>query len=264
MSEAEPGVIVADRGAVRWIVLDRRESRNALTIELNQRIIEALDGAAAAGARAVVLAGAGGNFCSGLDLKDAMRRGPATPEQNRERLEAYFHGLIRAVRRLEVPSIAAVDGPAMGFGCDLALACDLRLVSDRASFGEIFVKRGLMPDGGGTWFLPRLVGLGRALELVFTGRSVAGDEAVRIGLATAHHSHDEFEEAVSVMADKMADGPPLALRLIKQAVYASLDGDLEAALAREAAGQLQCLQSRDFVEGVRAFFDRRSPVFTGD
>ncbi len=132
--------------------------------------------------RVVVLTGAGGAFSSGLDLRVAAEEGmdPATIEG---RMRTHFHGLIRAVRACPLPTVAVVDGPAAGFGCDLALACDLRLVSDRARFGEIFVKRGLMPDGGGTWMLPRLIGLGRALELMLTGELVDAAEAHRIGLA---------------------------------------------------------------------------------
>lgn len=256
-------VRVTDRDAVRWIELDRPGSRNALTIEVNQRILEAVQGATAAGARALVLAGAGGAFCSGLDLKDAMARGPQTPEQTAERMRSWFHGLIRAIHGLDIPTVAAVDGAAVGFGCDLALACDLRVLSDRARFGEIFVRRGLMPDGGGTWFLPRLIGMGRALDLMLTGDPVDADEAMRIGLGTRRYPVDGFADRVRELAARLAAGPPLAHRHIKAAVRASLDGDLDAALEREVAGQLECLGSRDFVEGVSAFLQKRAPRFTG-
>jgi 2-(1,2-epoxy-1,2-dihydrophenyl)acetyl-CoA isomerase len=256
-------VIVTDRDSVRWIELRRPESRNALTVETNRALIAALDGAVAAGARSVVLAGADGHFCSGLDLKDAMRSGPRSPDELERDMRAYFHGLIRAVRNVDVPVVAAVDGPAVGFGCDLALACDLRLVTERARFGEIFVRRGLMPDGGGTFTLPRLVGVGRALELMFTGDLMGGQEAVATGLANRFLSVEGFETAVWELALRIAKGPPLVLRHIKRAVYASLDGDLDAALDREAAGQLQLLASADFLEGVAAFLQKREPKFGG-
>lgn len=258
---AEP-VHVTDRDGVRWIELDRPDTRNGLTVEVNQRLIAALEGAPAV-ARAVVLAGAGGSFCSGLDLKDAMRRGGRPPAELEHDLRAYFHGLIRAVRALPVPSVAVVDGAAAGFGCDLALACDLRVLSDRARFGEIFVRRGLMPDGGGTWTLPRIVGLGRALELMLTGEIVDATEAYRIGLGNRLWPHVEVVDRAWELARALAKGPPLVHRLVKESVYAGLHGTLDEALDREARGQLQCLQSKDFVEGVSAFLAKRDPSFQG-
>ena len=256
-------VLVTDRDNVRWIELRRPESRNALTIDTNKALIAALEGAIPAGARAVVLAGGDGHFCSGLDLKDAMRTGPRPPAVLERDMRAYFHGLIRAVRAVDAPVVAAVDGPAVGFGCDLALACDLRLVTERAVFGEIFVRRGLMPDGGGTYTLPRLVGVGRALELMFTGDMIGGQEAVHIGLANRFLSVEGFDIAVGELANKLAKGPPLVMRHIKRAVYASLHGDLDAALDREARGQIELLGSADFVEGVAAFLQKREPRFGG-
>ncbi|HWM87631.1 MAG TPA: enoyl-CoA hydratase-related protein [Kofleriaceae bacterium] len=256
-------VHVTDRDNVRWIQLHRPESRNALTIEINRELIAALQGAVAAGARAVVLSGASGHFCSGLDLKEAMRTGPRSPADMEHDMRAYFHGLIRAVRAVEAPVVAAVDGPAVGFGCDLALACDLRLVTERAVFGEIFVRRGLMPDGGGTFSLPRLVGVGRALELMLTGDSISGGDAVRMGLANRLLPPEAFEGAVWEFAIRLAKGPPLVMRRIKRAVYESLHGDLDAALEREAVGQLELLGSADFLEGVAAFLQRREPKFSG-
>src|SRR6478609_2559917 len=170
---------VVDEAAVRWIALDRPESKNGLTDELNGRIIEALDGAAAdKNIRCVVITGKGGNFCSGLDLKAAAAS--AGDFENREaNMRKYFHGMIRAVRAVEKPVVALVDGAAVGYGADLAFTCDLRIGTERTRFGEVFVKRGLMPDGGGTWTLPRLVGVGKALELMLTGDLVEADEALR-------------------------------------------------------------------------------------
>jgi enoyl-CoA hydratase/carnithine racemase len=257
-------VTITDRDAVRWIELDRPESRNALTVDVNRALIAAIEGAGpGSGVRTLVLGGAGGSFCSGLDLKDAMLRGPLSPIDLERNLREVFHGLIRAVRAVPVPVIAAVDGAAAGFGCDLALACDLRLLSERARFGEIFVKRGLVPDGGGSWSLPRIVGLGRALELLFTGDLVDADTALRMGLGNKLFAAGEFKEAVWTYAARIAAGPPMVLRLVKQAVYASLDGDLDAALDREARAQLQCLQSADFAEGIGAFLQKRDPAFKG-
>jgi 2-(1,2-epoxy-1,2-dihydrophenyl)acetyl-CoA isomerase len=257
-----PEVHVTDQDGVRWIELDRPASKNALTVEVNQALIAAIEGAGAA--RIVVLGGAGGSFCSGLDLKDAMARGPRPPASIEADLRAYFHGLILAVRRAPQPTIAAVDGPAAGFGCDLALACDLRLLSDRARFGEIFVRRGLMPDGGGSWLLPRIVGTGRALELLYTGDVIDAARAQEIGLGNRLWPAADFHGQAWGFARQLAKGPPRVLRLVKRAVHDSMDGPLEEALDREAKGQLECLGSKDFLEGVAAFLGKREPRFTGE
>lgn len=252
---------VEDRGTVRWLTLDRAESRNGLTEDTVKAIAAAL--VLPDTIRAVVITGANGAFCSGLDLKDAMRRG-VQPGPDLERgLREDFHGAIRAIAGCDRPTIACVDGAAAGFGCDLALACDLRIVSDRAIFGEIFVKRGLMPDGGGTWFLPRIVGVGRALEMLLTGDLVKADEAYRIGLANKVVPQAELIATVTALSERLAKGPPMVHRLVKQAVAAGFSGDLAAALDREATGQLTLLASDDFREGVMAFLQKRDPAFRG-
>ena len=257
-------VRISDRDGVRRIELDRPASKNGLTPAINRQIIAGLrETYDDPETRVIVLAGAGGNFSSGLDLKHAMRQGPQPREKRRESLENDFHGLIRAVVDAPMPTIAAVDGAAVGFGGDLALACDIRILSERARFGEIFVRRGLMPDGGSTFNLPRLVGVGRALELMLTGDIIDAETAYRIGLCNHVYPVDEFEERVWQLASRLAKGPPLVHRLVKQAVHASLSGTLDDALAREREGQLQLLESRDFAEGVTAFLSKREPRFTG-
>ncbi len=210
-------VLVRDDGTIRWITLNRPETKNALTVPVNQAVREAVQAAPEAGARVVALGGAGGAFCSGLDLKWAAAEGldASTVEG---RMRTHFHGLIRALRDSPLPTVAVVDGVAAGFGCDLALACDLRLCSDRARFGEIFVKRGLMPDGGGSWTLPRLVGLGRALELMFTGDMVDAAEAKSIGLANRVFPAAQLEASASDFLRTLAAGPPLVHRAVKKSV----------------------------------------------
>ena len=255
-------LVVTDRGPLRILEIDRPDSRNGLTIELVCRMRDAVRDVPAE-IRTIIVTGANGAFCSGLDLKDAMRRG-VTPGPELERdLREGFHGLVRALVDSDRPTIACVDGAAAGFGCDLALACDLRVVSERAKFGEIFVKRGLMPDGGGTWTLPRIIGLGRALELLYTGDTVDADDAMRIGLATKLFPSAEIQTRTEELALRIANGPPLVHRFVKRAVYAGLDGDLAAALDREATGQLELLKSADFMEGVTAFLQKRNPHFQG-
>jgi enoyl-CoA hydratase/carnithine racemase len=263
-------LIVRDEGdgdapRVRWIALHRPASKNGLTVEINQRMLAAIDEVARdRSIRAVVLTGEGGAFSSGLDLKAAATLGSAGPEAIEEQMTRWFHGLIRAIRRCDRPVIALVDGPAVGFGCDLALACDLRLGTPRARFGEVFIKRGLMPDGGGTFHLPRLVGLGVALDLLFTGDVVEAEDARRLGLLSRIVPVETARVDTLAFAQRIAAGPPRVHAWIKRAVYGALDGTLDDALAVEAKGQLELLRSRDFMEGVMAFFEKRPPKFTGE
>src|SRR4051812_49373649 len=261
---AEPREVdVSDDGGVRFIALDRPQSKNGLTDEVNAAIIEALEGAQGeTSIRCVVLTGRGGNFCSGLDLKAAASRGGLSDLEGHMR--KYFHGLIRAVRAVEKPVIALVDGAAVGYGADLAFACDFRIGTERTRFGEVFVKRGLMPDGGGTWTLPRLVGLGKALELMFTGDMINSETAQTIGLLNRVVPSGEAEQQTWDFAKRLAAGPPLVHSWIKRAVYAAQSTDLDAALENEVRGQMQLLRSKDFFEGITAFFQKRDPKFTGE
>ena len=262
-ADAANELLVRDDGPVRWIALNRPATRNGLTIDLNKALIAALESAAAPSVRVVVLTGEGGAFSSGLDLKTAASA-MMEPAAISENLERYFHGLILAIRRLEKPVIALVDGPAAGFGCDLALACDLRIGTPRTKLGEIFVKRGLMPDGGGTFHLPRLIGLGRALELLFTGDVIEAEEALRVGLLNRVVPVETAAADTMAFAQLLAAGPPRVHAWVKRAVYGSLDGTLPQALAVEHRGQTELLASRDFFEGVSAFFQKRAPRFTGE
>jgi 2-(1,2-epoxy-1,2-dihydrophenyl)acetyl-CoA isomerase len=260
MSDVE----VKNEAGVRWITINRPESKNALTDAVNGALIAALDGAGADKAiRSVVLTGAGGNFCSGLDLK-AATSGAMGFDNLEEHMRTYFHGLIRAVRKVEKPVVALVDGAAVGFGADLAFACDLRIGTERTRFGEVFVKRGLMPDGGGTWSLPRLVGVAKALELMFTGDMVAADESLKLGLVNRLVPSAEAEQQVWEFAKRLAAGPPLVHAWIKRAVYGAQSSGLDEALETEFTGQMKLLRSKDFFEGIAAFFQKRDPKFTGE
>ena len=257
-------VRITDAGPIRTLELNRPGSKNSLTLDVNRRLIDALtDAATNASVRCVVLRGAGGSFCSGLDLRilSDLQHDRSQLEQN---LRTLFHGLIRALRDLPKPVVAFVDGPAVGFGCDLALACDLRIATERARFGEIFVQRGLMPDGGGTYVLPRLVGLGKAMELLLTGDLVEPGEALRLGLVNRVVPSAELDARGAELAEKLAAAPPLVVARVKDAVYKSLNGTFDEALEREVTGQLALLASKDFAEGLDAFFAKRPPRFRGE
>lgn len=256
-------VLLEERlGAVALLRLNRPEALNALDSELVRALGDGLERVTAdAGVRAVVLTGEGGAFSSGADLKEALRNLDAGAALG-ERLES-FQRSVKLIARAPQPVIAAVDGAAVGFGADLALSCDLRLLSERAYFQEKFVGIGLMPDGGGTFHLPRLLGLGRALELLLLGEKVEAGRAVELGLALRVVPSGRLVAEALALAQSLAEGPPLALASIKRATRASLEGSLDEALAREASGQAELLRSADLREGVLAWKERRKPRFTG-
>ena len=257
-----PDVIVENLERVRVVTMNRPEARNALTRTVVTGVRDAFDAAATdAGIGCVVLTGAGGHFCAGADLRKNMLDDP----QLLDHLEAYmdeYHALIRAVVRCPKPTIAMLDGCAVGFGADLALSCDLRVASSAAYVQEKFVKIGLMPDGGGTFWLPRLVGTARALRWMLLAEKVEAPELSSLGLLVRTCAPAELRDATLALAMELANGPPLAHAHIKRAVYASL-GDLEEALMRERRGQLELLRSQDATEGILAWAQKREPRFTG-
>jgi enoyl-CoA hydratase/carnithine racemase len=175
-----------------------------------------------------------------------------------------MHSIIKVMVGAPQPFVAAVDGAAVGFGCDLALACDLRVLSTRAYLQEIFVKIGLMPDGGGTFWVPRLVGLGRAMEYLMLGTRIPATLAYEVGLANRVVDVNDLSTATASLASDLAKGPPLALERIKRAVRDGASGGVVDALAREKTNQLDLLASQDLLEGVMAWAQRRDPVFKGE
>jgi len=263
MSESpSPEVLVKDQGAVRLIRLQRPSSKNALTQEVVEALNAAFAGAGeAATVRAVVLSGTAGAFCSGADVRWIAKEMEAGSTQVRPALER-FQALTLSLVEMKKPVVAAVTGPAVGFGADLALACDFRVMAESAYLQEKFVAIGLMPDGGGSYFLTRLLGPARALEMLMLGSRIDAAQALSLGLATSMTADADTEPAALALATTLASGPPLSLWRIKQAVHGDLQ-ELRVALARERDGQLALLDSADAKEGVRAFLERRTPVFRG-
>ena len=254
--------ILLDRaGTVGTITFNRPAARNALDLTMREELVTALDDLEAdETVRAVVLTGAGGHFSAGGDVKTMVTR--HTAAEGRARVEALNRFIMRLFQ-FPKPTIAMVDGFAVGAGCNIALACDVVIASDRARFGEVFAKIGLVPDGGGTWLLPRLVGLAKAKELVFSADIIDAAEALRIGLVNRVVPAAELVTAVEQLAARIAAGPPAALALAKSLLNRSATVDLAGALDLEAFAQAQAITSEDHAEGVQAFLEKRSPKFTG-
>lgn len=249
-------------GRVRRVTIERPQARNALTREVVLGLTATLEAAATdVDVRVVVLTGAGGHFCAGADLRKSFEDDP----EFLDHLDVYmreYHALIRSIVRCPKPVIAQVDGAAVGFGADMALASDLRVISTAAYLEERFVRIGLLPDGGGTFWLPRLVGTARAMQMILLAERLDAARMKELGLVANVVPPEELEAAVHVLAERLAAGPPLAYAAIKRSVYASL-GDIEEALAREREEQLKLLRSKDAMEGVMSFLQKREPQFTG-
>ena len=254
--------LLVDRGdAVATITLNRPEARNALDLTMRREMLGALDEIEADPAvRVVILTGAGGHFCSGGDVKTMRAR--QTAVEGRARVELLNRMVLRLVD-FPRPTIAMVDGYAVGAGSNLALCCDIVVAADRAKFGELFCKIGLVVDGGGTWLLPRAVGMARAKELALTGEIIDAAEAARIGFVNRVVPAAELEATTRALAERIAANPPLALRLDKHMLNRAAASDLAAALDLEAYSQALALTSEDHAEGVAAFLEKRAPRFTG-
>ena len=257
-------VLLIERdGPVAVLTLNRARARNALDPALVKALGAALPAVAEdPSVRAVVLTGSGGSFCAGADLKAAMATGMGAGQDLGTAIDAY-HTMIRAIVGAPKPFLAAVDGAAVGFGCDLALACDLRVLSTDAYLQEKFVKIGLMPDGGGTFWLPRLVGIGRAMEFLLLGEPITAAHALSMGLCNRVVPPETLRADALKLAHQLAKGPPLAFAEIKRSVRASLGGTIDTALELEKKGQTRCLTSGDCIEGVMAWMEKREPTFSG-
>ena len=262
MSYTALQVTTTDDG-VRTIVLDRPARLNAVNPALAAELPAALQEAGRDdAARAVVITGAGRGFCAGLDLAEPALLGDWSRAARLDAL-AWVGQWVQAVVGCEKPVIAAVNGPAAGAGFGLALACDVRLVSAAATMTAGYVRRGLSPDAGVTYFLPRLVGLSRATDIVLTGRDVPAEEAERIGLASRVLPADGFAEAAVSYARQLAAGPPVALALTKRLLLQSFDRPLEAQLRDELTHIKACFETADVREAMAAFMEKRRPSFAG-
>jgi 2-(1,2-epoxy-1,2-dihydrophenyl)acetyl-CoA isomerase len=257
-------VLTAHADAVGTITLNRPDKLNAFAGQMRQELMEAVRELAADGAvRVLVITGAGRAFCAGADIaymRELLERREG--DAFRALVEAG-RAVVTTIRETPKPVVASVNGPAAGGGANLALACDVRIASDRASIGQTFNRIGLHPDWGGTYFLPRLVGAARALELVFTGEMVDAAEAVRLGLFNRVVPHERLAAETAAFARALAAKPPVALALAKRAIYAGERRDLQAMLDMELEHQLRCFATDDAREGLQAFLDKRAPTYHG-
>ncbi|HTT01758.1 MAG TPA: 2-(1,2-epoxy-1,2-dihydrophenyl)acetyl-CoA isomerase PaaG [Steroidobacteraceae bacterium] len=246
------------------LTLNRPERLNSFTLQMHAEVRDALERVRAdAGLRVLVLTGAGRAFCAGQDLGDRAVRGSGQATDLGESIERYYKPLVLALRALSQPVIAAVNGVAAGAGANLALACDLVVAARSASFIQSFVKLGLVPDSGGTWLLPRLVGSARALGLALTAHKLGAEQAEEWGLIWRCVPDAELGGAVDELARQLADSPPLALGRIKQALDSAALHTLEQQLDVERDMQRELGRSTDYAEGVAAFVEKRAARFTG-
>jgi 2-(1,2-epoxy-1,2-dihydrophenyl)acetyl-CoA isomerase len=258
---SSPPLLTALDGAVLLLTLNRPDTLNSLTSELLVALGRALEEDAAEPAvRAVILIGSGRGFCSGQDL--TALPDDAAGIDARARLAADYLPVIRAMSALEKPVIAAVNGVAAGAGVSLALGCDLRVAAETATFVQAFVRVGLVPDAGATYFLPRVVGLGRAMELSLLGDTLAADEALRIGLVNRVVPDAQLPATAWELAVRLAAGPR-SVGLTKRLLRRSLGSTLAAQLDREGDAQAEAVATEDFQEALAAFWEKRPPHFRG-
>ena len=260
MSDKPKLLVTLDDEGVKRITFNRPERRNSVDFETFELLAEAVRRTKDDGTRVVVLAGAGDCFCAGADLQSVSAADLAAFDVTAH-LREHTSPTILALRALAVPVVARVHGPAVGIGFSYALAADLVVASEQASFGMGFIKIGLMPDGGSTALLPRLVGYHKAFELMSLGEQLDAREALRLGLVSRVVALDELDAAVDQLARRLARSPQPALARLKHALNRHTTDELAAALDFEAVNQHDCFHSPDFLEGVTAFVQKRPPNF---
>ena len=255
---------VAEADCITTITLNRPDKLNAFIGHMRRDLAEALEHAGSdRGTRVVIITGAGRAFCAGGDIAfmaELMQRRDA---EEFSRILGAGRRVILAIRQMTKPVIAAINGPASGAGFNLALACDLRIAANTATFSQSFAKVGLHPDWGGTYLLPRLVTPNKACEMFFLGESIDAAEAGRLGIVNQVVAPEELESVTMQLAQRLRAAPPIALAAAKHAVYMSQASELDEMLRYETEAQLRCFDSDDGHEGVHAFLEKREPKFTG-
>ncbi|TAG76916.1 MAG: 2-(1,2-epoxy-1,2-dihydrophenyl)acetyl-CoA isomerase [Betaproteobacteria bacterium] len=249
--------------AVARITLNRPERLNSFTNVMHAELRDAIARSVAEHARVLVITGAGKGFCAGQDLNDRSVAPGQSAVDLGESMEKNYAPLVQSIRALPMPVIAAVNGVAAGAGCNFALACDLTIATESASFLQPFCKLGLIPDTGGSYFLPRLVGTQRAMGLALLGDKLTAKRAAEIGLIWECVADDEFAARVDAVAQQLASGPTQGYARTKHALYASANHSLDEQLALEGQLMRECGHSADYKEGVAAFKEKRAARFVG-
>jgi enoyl-CoA hydratase/carnithine racemase len=255
---------VSEADGILTVTLNRPDRLNSFIGHMRRDLAEALEHAGSdRNVRVVIITGAGRGFCAGGDIAfmaELMQRRDA---EEFSRILGAGRRVILAIRQMTKPVIASINGPASGAGCNLALACDLRIAANTATFSQSFAKVGLHPDWGGTYFLPRLVTPNKACEMFFLGDTIDAAEALRLGIVNQVVALEKLEATTLQLAERLRAAPPIALAAAKHAVYMSQAAELEEMLRYETEAQLRCFESDDGHEGVHAFLEKREPRFTG-
>ncbi|MBI3653195.1 MAG: enoyl-CoA hydratase/isomerase family protein [Acidobacteria bacterium] len=259
---ASDKLLVTLENGIKRITFNRPYRRNAADSETLALLRAAIEESGKDDSRVIILTGAGDAFCAGADLQVSDGHDIKTLNVTEE-LRASTNQTVLAMRALPKPILVRVHGSAAGVGCNYALAGDLIFASEEARFGQVFIKIGLAPDGGGTFFLPRVVGYARAFELMATGDLLSAQEAFSLGLINRVVPFAELDATVNQMAERLAAAPALALAMMKQGLQYGQQHDLAAALDNEAVNQGNCFRSADFAEGVQAFLEKRQANFQG-
>lgn len=260
---SEHPVLVEEREGYRVVTLNRPDRLNAFNEEQHRHLMAALEGAEAdPSCRALLLTGAGRGFCAGQDLSNRLAEPGRTPDLH-STIERFYNPLVRKLRALPMPVICAVNGTAAGAGANIALACDIVVAARSAKFIQAFAKIGLVPDSGGTWFLPRLVGPARARGLALLAEPLSAEQAEAWGLIWKVFDDADLMNEAKALAARLATQPTVGLALTKRALDAGETNTLDEQLDLERDLQAEAGRTPDYAEGVRAFFEKRSPVFTG-
>jgi len=255
---------VVEADGIMTITLCRPERLNTFIGHMRRDLAEALEEAGSdRNVRVVIITGAGRAFCAGGDITFMAELMQRRDSEEFSRILGAGRRVILAIRQMTKPVIASINGPASGAGCNLALACDLRVAANTATFSQSFAKIGLHPDWGGTYFLPRLVTPNKACELFFLGDTIDAAEAMRLGIVNQVVAPEDLESATLQLAERLRAAPPIALAAAKHAVYMSQAAELEEMLRYETEAQLRCFDSDDGHEGIHAFLEKREPKFTG-
>jgi enoyl-CoA hydratase/carnithine racemase len=259
----ESHALYETRGNIAIITLNRPKFRNAFSPEMirlwNSFLADAKEDR---DIRVIVVTGKGDTFCSGGDIQD-MADGKLKSWDMKNFLWEGVHRIVLTLEDIDKPVIAAINGAAMGAGMDMALMCDLRVCSDRARLGESYINMGLVPGDGGAYFLPRLVGVSRAMELLFTGDILSPQEALELGIVNRVVPHEKLMEETMILAEKIAGKPPLAIRMMKRAVYQSQTSTLRSHLDYISSQISLLSETKDHLEAARSFLEKRKPVFEG-